>query len=294
MTNDGSTRAGAIKLAFQNWLEGREPHRLVPHDQGNIARKSKGKTMSDEKLSELVESFKEDLVALIREQTLESIQEALGGGAPAPRRGPAPKARAAASNGASRGKGQKRPPEELAALVENFYAEIQGNPGLRVEELANKMGIPTKELALPAKKLLAENRIYTEGQKRATRYYAGSKRGGAARPRAAARRTPKKKAKAKTSGKKKGRRPRGSAALNDALEALDRLGSAEPAGETSETEELVQVRGSGEPLKRDPIENVTGEQPVITQTDDGRFQVTIDGKVYFAKRERDLRKRLPR
>lgn len=263
--------------------------------------------MSSEKMLTLIEGFASDLEALVREQVLMTLQEALSGGsvpAAAPRRrGAAPKA--AKSNGAARAKGAKRAPEELAALTETLYGQVKESPGLRVEELAKVMGVTTKDLALPAKKLLADGRIYTEGQKRATKYFVGKgsgARAAAAKPRAAARRTRsgKKKAKAK-SGKKKSRRPRGT--LRDAWDALDQLGEspvAEPEEQEEEEEEeepgFVRVQGSGEPFKKSEEEEAaapeSGEQPVITPTGDGRFQVTIDGKAYFAKRERDLRKRL--
>jgi len=253
------------------------------------------------KLKELVSNFTEELEHLVKEQLLEALQGALGGGldlgaasAPPKRRGRPP---AQKSGGGARAKGAKRSPEELAALVESLFETVKASPGLRVEQLAQEMGIATKELALPAKKLIADGRIYTEGQKRATQYFAGS--GGssraAAKPKAAARRTRsgKKKAKAKRGGKKKSRRPKG--ALGDAFAALDQLEETETDSSTEEespdVEETSEVEASEAPVSEPSPES--GEQP-ITQSPDGRYQVTIDGKTYYAKRERDLRKRLQR
>ena len=69
-------------------------------------------------------------------------------------------------------KGGKRTPEELEILTARLLRHIQGNPGQRMEQLAVGLSLPSKELTLPIKKLLQENRLRTKGQKRATAYYA--------------------------------------------------------------------------------------------------------------------------
>ena len=55
-----------------------------------------------------------------------------------------------------------------AALLE----EIQLNPGQRMEQLGHSLGVPTKDLDLLIKKLLAAKRIKKKGRTRATTYYA--------------------------------------------------------------------------------------------------------------------------
>ena len=70
-----------------------------------------------------------------------------------------------------RAKGQKRKPRELAALEARLAAHIDSHVGNRIEQIAGHMGVKTKDLALPVKKLLAAKRIKTTGHKRATRYF---------------------------------------------------------------------------------------------------------------------------
>src|SRR5206468_1714324 len=70
-----------------------------------------------------------------------------------------------------RSKGVKRDPEVLEALTDKLGAFIKKTPGQRIEQIGKALGTPTKELALPVKKLVAAKKISTKGQKRATTYY---------------------------------------------------------------------------------------------------------------------------
>jgi predicted transcriptional regulator len=56
-------------------------------------------------------------------------------------------------------------------LVGKLQAEIKAKPGLRMEQIAKALSSSTKELALPAKKLIAEKKIKTKGERRATKYF---------------------------------------------------------------------------------------------------------------------------
>ena len=60
-------------------------------------------------------------------------------------------------------------------MAEKLVEFIRSSPGSSIEEIGKGIAIPTKELALPVKKLLAEGRLKKKGQKRATRYSAGRK-----------------------------------------------------------------------------------------------------------------------
>jgi hypothetical protein len=120
-----------------------------------------------------IQAFVNELSELVKQATLESVQDALQG-------------RSGSTNIAVRGmgrpggrgvtlrvkKGGKRTPEELETLTARLLRHIQGNPGQRMEQLAVGLSLPSKELTLPIKKLLQENRLRTKGQKRATAYYA--------------------------------------------------------------------------------------------------------------------------
>jgi DNA-binding NtrC family response regulator len=128
---------------------------------------------TDSAIREAVESFVEELKGLIQRAALESVQAVLDGGGQSLRRGAKP-ARAASSAVAPKGrrKGAKRLPEELEELVGKLHAHIVKNPGQRMETIGASLGLRTKELVLPAKKLLSEKKLTTKGQKRATTYFA--------------------------------------------------------------------------------------------------------------------------
>ena len=68
--------------------------------------------------------------------------------------------------------GAKRPPAELARLVDRLGDYIKANPGKRMEVIAKALDLPTRELNLPVKKLIAAKRVRSQGEKRATEYFA--------------------------------------------------------------------------------------------------------------------------
>ena len=76
---------------------------------------------------------------------------------------------------ARRGKGEKRPAGEIAALAKKVGAFIRANPGKRVEEINRELGTTTKDLALPLKKLIGEKVVKTRGAKRSTTYWGRGK-----------------------------------------------------------------------------------------------------------------------
>jgi HPt (histidine-containing phosphotransfer) domain-containing protein len=122
-----------------------------------------------------LEAFVDDISNLIQQAALESVEAALAGASAIPgRRGRG--ARAAAPSFAalsqSRKKGAKRTPEELEQLIKKLHGYIAKNPGQRIEQIAQSLDISTKELNLPAKKLISEKKLSTKGQKRATTYFA--------------------------------------------------------------------------------------------------------------------------
>jgi ribosome-binding protein aMBF1 (putative translation factor) len=140
-------------------------------------------TTQDE-LRALTESFVKQLAEVVRHAALESVQQALGQAGAASRRRPGRPRKAATSHepqqsgrakSARRAAGQKRPPEELAKTTEKLAAYITANPGQRIEQINKALGVQTKDLALPVKKLLKAKRISSKGQKRSTSYHPISK-----------------------------------------------------------------------------------------------------------------------
>ena len=124
-----------------------------------------------------LDTFVNDLSSLIQEAALESVEQALAEASTIPGAGRGGRgARAAAPAFAvlsqNRKKGAKRTPEELEQLIKKLHGYIAKNPGQRIEQIAQGLDISTKELNLPAKKLISEKKLSTKGQKRATTYFA--------------------------------------------------------------------------------------------------------------------------
>ncbi len=128
----------------------------------------------DRQIRKTIEAFVEELSGLVRAAALQSVTEAFGAGGVPARRGRGAAPAAPAPSGRGRAKGQKRPPEALAQLTESLMSAIKAGPGQRMEEIAKALGTSTGELTLPAKKLLAEKKIKTKGERRATKYYPAS------------------------------------------------------------------------------------------------------------------------
>jgi len=124
-------------------------------------------------VQKIIDEFVTELTSAIREQTLAALAQALGSAPRAAKGGQARGVQATAGSprAASRAKGAKRAPEELEQLTEKLAAYIAKNPGQRIEQIAVGMGTSTKELTLPARKLLAEKALKTKGQRRATQYF---------------------------------------------------------------------------------------------------------------------------
>lgn len=132
---------------------------------------------------DLVEAFTADLEELIRAEIRRGFETALGVAAPVAARRPkraaaettrqAPVASSVSSKFSRPGrrKGEKRTPEQLAALKAALHAFVQKHPGKRVEEIGREMKMPTKDLARPLRQLVDAKRVKTTGFKRATKYF---------------------------------------------------------------------------------------------------------------------------
>lgn len=161
----------------------------------------------DDEIRSRTEAFATEIAGLVRRMALQVVETALGSGVRAGKQltmpfpavatpaklaktiaAATPKARAAVPKGLGAAKtqgrpvsrkaaspprapGEKRPPSELARLVEKLSEYIKAHPGLRMEAIGKGMGLPTRELNLPVKKLLAAKRVRVEGHKRATEYF---------------------------------------------------------------------------------------------------------------------------
>ena len=130
----------------------------------------------ERQIRDSIESFVTELNGLVRQAAVEAVKNALGGnGAPARRpAGDDGKAASASTRGrprrSRRGRRVKRSPRVLAKLQNALLEEITLNPGQRIEALGKTLGVPTKDLNLPIKRLLAAKQITKRGEKRATEY----------------------------------------------------------------------------------------------------------------------------
>jgi len=116
-----------------------------------------------------IDKFVQELDVLVRRQTLDALKAVLGGGDGAPRASAAP-ARARGRRGR---RAAAVSPETTGKLLEI----IQAGEGVSVSELAAQTGSSSKDLRKPLQALIAEKKIHMQGQRRGTRYHAGSSTG---------------------------------------------------------------------------------------------------------------------
>jgi hypothetical protein len=133
-------------------------------------------TGSERQIQERTEIFVEELIELLQRAALELAGAAIEDATGAPAR--TSKGRSGSSREldqpefeAERPKGKKRSPEELEQLTADLGAYIKDNAGQRAEQIAEAMGVATRDLQLPVKKLIEAGAISTKGQKRSTQYF---------------------------------------------------------------------------------------------------------------------------
>jgi DNA-binding NtrC family response regulator len=116
-----------------------------------------------------IDDFVRDLESLIRQAAIESVKQALQA-----TRGRARAERPVRTDGVQarrRRKGEKRSPEALEQLTQQLLQHVLQHPGQRIEQIAQRLGTGTRDLMLPARKLVAAKKIRKRGQKRATAYF---------------------------------------------------------------------------------------------------------------------------
>ena len=123
----------------------------------------------DRAIRQRVEDFVQEMTELVRQAALESVSAALGAGSA----GSSQRSRGAKrpATGFVAKRGGKRTAGELEQQGGVLVTMIRQTPGIRADQLAKSMGVMTRDLALPIKKLLADKTITKKGQKRATAYF---------------------------------------------------------------------------------------------------------------------------
>jgi len=127
------------------------------------------------KIQSRIDAFVHDLSGLVRQAAIESVQEALGAGAPTRRATTRPRRSGTAARRTS-GKRIRRSLEQLEAMSDDILAHVRANPGQRADEIGAAVGVSTKDLRRPVTMLLEAEKLRSEGQKRGTRYFAGAGR----------------------------------------------------------------------------------------------------------------------
>ena len=139
----------------------------------------------EQQINQRVQTFVAEITELARQQALDTLSSALAGaGLLGHRRG--------ARNGAGRrgarvalatSAGGRRSADQIDATCQALLSEIGARPGQRIEQIGTAIGMRTKDLALPIRKLVGQKQVRTEGQRRATRYFPGAGGGSGRRPR---------------------------------------------------------------------------------------------------------------
>jgi hypothetical protein len=126
----------------------------------------------EKRINELVTHFINDITMLARDMAMETLTAALGG---------------EPSSASSRSPGAKRSREELTQLADRLLAFVTENPGLRIEQINEKLGTKTKDIFRPLKHLIRGKQVRREGDRRASRYFPAAVKvaDGLTKPRAA-------------------------------------------------------------------------------------------------------------
>jgi hypothetical protein len=119
------------------------------------------------KVNHTVQGVVAQVIELVRHAALETVQTAFA----------APEATVLAAPReirvpAAPGLARRRTPEDLDALARRLALVVRTNPGLRIAELAERLGTPTRKLSVPIRKLVAEGTIQPRGRRRSTTYVA--------------------------------------------------------------------------------------------------------------------------
>jgi hypothetical protein len=130
-------------------------------------------TNMQSEMSRVVASFVAEITEIAKRAARDQLDAAFGGSG---RGGRAAASGASLGGGRGRGRGVKRTSGDLEKLADKFYEFVKANPGLRIEQINQKLGTSTKDLQLPIRKMISEGSLKAKGKKRSTTYTAGPRK----------------------------------------------------------------------------------------------------------------------
>src|SRR5678816_1216062 len=126
---------------------------------------------STDDIQSLVNDFTERLTVVMRRSALEEVLATLQqGGLQTGSRAGRP-AKASRPMRAAK-KGGRRSAEHVEQMGQSLYDYVKKNPGQRGEQIAKAMRTDVGTMRLPMRKLIADKRIKTKGQRRGMTYLA--------------------------------------------------------------------------------------------------------------------------
>ena len=123
----------------------------------------------EREINRAVQGFVEQVTELVRDVALETLQSAFAGPAAI---GTTIRQVASSDDEAPRDHdSSRRTPEDLESLAARLTAFIHANPGLRIDQISERLGRASKDLALPLRKLRAKGVLRIMGPSRVATYY---------------------------------------------------------------------------------------------------------------------------
>jgi hypothetical protein len=127
----------------------------------------------DERIEQRIRAFADELRALVREAAHQAIDEALGPTTTAPSTSRRSNAKHASSKTRRRPspKGTRRTTDQMQRDLDALREHVRRHPGASALEIGAALGMATREIARPIKKLVAAGEVRKTGVKSNTRYY---------------------------------------------------------------------------------------------------------------------------
>lgn len=127
----------------------------------------------EEQIEQRIRAFADELRALIREAAHQAIDDALGAASTQPSSPRRSNAKPASSKTRRRPspKGTRRTTDQMQCDLDALREHLRRHPGTTALEISAALGMATREITRPVKKLIAAGEVRKAGVKSNTRYY---------------------------------------------------------------------------------------------------------------------------